>query len=154
MSFICDPGVCMFMRLFCYIFFFLSSTFMIALKMSCWYGFMTLFLKCEGLKCWLALKEFKSSGVDVVLVQVMHFYTGGSLKFVSKYFPTSFITSDPTGKPGVAILIAHCTLTPMEGLSSCSATTSSSFTLVNLYVLNSAQIDFLNESLGATQRYF
>lgn len=48
-------------------------------------------------KRWLALKEFRSSGADVIMIQEMHFKTDGSLKFASKSFPTSFLASDSTG---------------------------------------------------------
>lgn len=46
-------------------------------------------------KCWIALKEFKSSGTDVVMVQELHFRPegGGSFKFASKLFPTVFMAS-------------------------------------------------------------
>lgn len=56
-------------------------------------------------KRWLALQEFRISGVDVILVQEMHFRAGGSLKFASKNFPLSFLASNPSGKAGVAVLV-------------------------------------------------
>lgn len=56
-------------------------------------------------KRWLALKEFKSSKADVIMIQETHFKTNGTFKFASKQFPTAFIASDPTGKAGVAILL-------------------------------------------------
>lgn len=56
-------------------------------------------------KRWLALKEFKASGADVVMVQETHFRTGGSFKFASKMFPIAFMASDPSGKAEVAIFI-------------------------------------------------
>lgn len=52
-------------------------------------------------KRWLALKEFKSSAADVIMIQETHFRPGGSFK----YFPTAFMASDTSGKAGVAILI-------------------------------------------------
>lgn len=56
-------------------------------------------------KRWLALREFKSSKADVIMVQETHFKTNGTFKFASKQFPTAFIASDPSGKAGVAILL-------------------------------------------------
>lgn len=56
-------------------------------------------------KRWMALKEFRASGADVILVQEMHFWAGGSLKFASKHFSMSYLASDSSGKAGVAILI-------------------------------------------------
>lgn len=56
-------------------------------------------------KHWMALKEFRSSDTDVVMLQETHFHAGGSLKFASKFFATSYLASDSTGRAGVAVLI-------------------------------------------------
>lgn len=58
-------------------------------------------------KRWLALKEFKSSNADVIMVQETHFHAGGTSKFAFKQFPAAFVASDPSGNVGVAILIKH-----------------------------------------------
>lgn len=58
-------------------------------------------------KYWLVLKEFRSSNIDVVMVQEMHFRAEGSFKFSSKYFPTAFVAFDPSSKVGVVILFKH-----------------------------------------------
>lgn len=54
-------------------------------------------------KCWLALKEFKSSNAEVIMVQETYF-KAECLEFASKHVSTAFMTSDPSGKAGVAIL--------------------------------------------------
>lgn len=56
-------------------------------------------------KRWIALKDFKRSNADVVLIQETHFRAGGLMKFASKHFPNSYMASDTTSKAGVAILI-------------------------------------------------
>lgn len=52
----------------------------------------------EGLgsnrKHWLALKAFRSSNAEVIMVQETHFKAEGSFKFASKHFPTAFVVSD------------------------------------------------------------
>lgn len=97
-------------------------------------------------KRWIALKEFRSSGADVVIIQEKHFRAGGSLKFASKFFPVSYLASDSTGKAGVAILIKKSFLIRVKNSyanphGSFLVYMSSSFTLVNVY----SQIDFLNK---------
>lgn len=52
----------------------------------------------------MALKEFRASGADVILVQEAHFRAGSSLKFASKHFLLSYLAFDPSEKAGVAVL--------------------------------------------------
>lgn len=103
-------------------------------------------------KRWLALKEFRSSGANVVMLQETHFLCRGSMKFASKYFPSSYLSSDSTGKAEMAILIKKNFIRVKSAnidshgrfiILVCDYM-SSSFTLVNVYVPNSGQIDFLN----------
>lgn len=113
-------------------------------------------------KRWLALKEFKASKADIILVQETHFRPGGSLKFASKHFPTCFLASDPSGKAGVAILINR--LCPLRVTSShldpqgrfiilnCSFLTHS-LTIVNVYAPNSGQISFLSSPFDTLGKF-
>lgn len=105
-------------------------------------------------KRWMALKEFKSSGADVVMVQETHFRPGGSFKFSSKLFPTVYMASDPSGKAGVAILIKRSC--PLRVISSIldphgrfvlldCAHLNTPFTLANIYAPNQGQISFLTQ---------
>lgn len=114
-------------------------------------------------KRWLALKEFKASKADIILVQETHFRPGGSLKFASKHFPTSFLASDPSGKAGVAILINR--LCPLQIKSSyldphgrfiildCMYL-SQSLMIVNVYAPNSGQVHFLTAVFDILDTFF
>lgn len=109
---------------------------------------------------WIALKGFRSSGADIIMIQETHFPAGGTLKFASKYFPTSFLASDSSGKAGVAILIRKfCPIrvknihTDTHGwfiILDCDYM-SSSFTLVNIYAPNTGQVEFLNKVFDLPQ---
>lgn len=112
-------------------------------------------------KWWMALKEFRASGADVVMIQETHFRAGWSLKFASNFFPVSYLASDSTGKAGVAILIkksypikVKTTFADPHGrflVLDCDYM-SSSFTLVNIYAPNYGQIYFLNK-VSESPRY-
>lgn len=107
-------------------------------------------------KRWIALKEFKSSGADVVMVQETHFRLGGSFKFATKMFPTVFVASNPSGNAGVAILIKRSCPIRILALNldphgryvllNC-VHLNASFTLANVYAPNSGQIGFLTKGL-------
>lgn len=111
-------------------------------------------------KCWLALKEFRSSGADVVMLQETHFLAGGSLNFASNFFPSFYLAADSTGRAGVAILIkkscpirvktTHADTHGRFLILECDYM-SSSFTLVNIYLPNYGQIDFLNKVFKSPQ---
>lgn len=111
-------------------------------------------------KRWIALKEFRSSGADIVILQETHFQAGGSLKFASKFFPTSYLASNSTGKAGVAILITKSCPIRVKSthadphgrfiILDCDYM-SSPFTLVNLYAPNTGQVDFLDKVFGLPQ---
>lgn len=113
-------------------------------------------------KLWLALKEFKSSATDIILVQETNFRSGRSFKFTAKHFPVSFIASDPSGKAGVAILLkTSCFLRVKSSYMGphgryifldCDYL-SRSFTLVNIYAPNSGQIQFLTDVLWKLGKY-
>lgn len=114
-------------------------------------------------KWWLALKEFKSYGgrCDYGLGNTLLCW-GGALKFASKYFTTSYLASDPTGKAGIAILIRKSCPIQVKNthidphgrfiILDCDYI-SSSFILVNVYAPNNGQIKFLYETLEFTQHY-
>lgn len=105
-------------------------------------------------KRWVALKDFRSSGADVIMIQETHFRAGGSFKFASKSFPISYLASDSMGRMGVAILIkkgcpikiknTHADPHGRFLILDCDYM-NSSFTLVNLYAPNTGQVDFLNK---------
>lgn len=114
------------------------------------------FLTCnvKGLnsiqKWCLALKEFKSSKADVIMIQETHFRP---FKFARKCFPTDFMAFDPSGKAGVGILI-KCTCPLRVKFSYLDphgrfiildcAYFNHSLTLVNVNASNSGQIQFLS----------
>lgn len=108
----------------------------------------------------LYIWRWESSGKNVVMLQETHFRAGGTLKFASKFFPTSFLASDSTGKAGVAILIkkscpirvqkVHADPHGRYFILECGYMTSS-FTLVNLYAPNVGQVDFLNKVFDSLQ---
>lgn len=114
-------------------------------------------------KRWLALKEFKSSNADIILVQETHFRSGGFFKFAAKHFPVSFIASDPSGKAGVAILVRKsCPLRVKSSFTDprgryifldCDYL-SRSFTLINVYAPNSGQIQFLTDVFGKLGKFY
>lgn len=111
-------------------------------------------------KRWVALKEFRSSGADVIMIQETHFRAGGSFKFASKSFRISYFASYSTGKARVAILIKKGCLIKIKNthtdphgrflILDCDYM-NSSFTLVNLYAPNTGQIDFLNKLFDSSQ---
>lgn len=111
-------------------------------------------------KRWMALKDFRASGADIVMIQETHFRAGGSLKFASRFFPISYLASDSTGKAGVAILIRKaCPVKVRRShvdphgrflILECEYM-STSFTLVNLYAPNMGQIEFLNKLFDTPQ---
>lgn len=69
----------------------------------------------KGLNCiqkrWLALKDFRISGSDVAMVQETHFHAGGLIKFVSKYFPTSYLAFGPYKPPPLRPVTGILTIT-------------------------------------------
>lgn len=106
-------------------------------------------------KRWLALKEFRTSGADVILIQETHFHAGGSLRFTSNHFPVSYMALDSSGKAGIAVLIRHSC--PLQIQSSHLDPhgwyiilqyifLSSPLTLMNVYAPNSGQLNFLTET--------
>nr|ACO51943.1 LINE-1 reverse transcriptase homolog [Aquarana catesbeiana] len=113
-------------------------------------------------KRWQALKEFKSSKAEVIMVQETHFKPSGSFKFASRHFPIAYTASDPSGKVGVAILIKRTS--PIKILSSyldphgrfiflkCSHL-STSFSLINIYAPNVGQIGFLEKVFEKLQPF-
>ena len=111
-------------------------------------------------KRWQALKEFRSSGAEVIMVQETHFKPGGSFKFASKHFPVAHVASDPSGKAGVAILIKRsCPVRVIFSyldpngryvLLDCSHL-NTQFSLANVYAPNVGQIGFLSEVLEKLQ---
>lgn len=111
-------------------------------------------------KRWLALKEFRASGADVVMVQETHFRPGGSFKFASKLFPNTFVASDPSGKAGVAILFKNsCPIRVIDSkldpqgrfvILNC-VHLKTKLMIVNIYAPNSGQIGFLTKVLEEVQ---
>lgn len=55
----------------------------------------------------LALKDFRTFGVDMILIQETHFCAGGSLKYASKHFAVYYMASDSSGKAGIAMFVRH-----------------------------------------------
>lgn len=53
----------------------------------------------------LALREFRQSGADIILIQETHFNKEGSFAFASRYFPHIYLSSSTQKKAGVVILI-------------------------------------------------
>lgn len=113
-------------------------------------------------KRWLALKEFRASGADVILIQEMHFRAEGSLKFASKHFLVSYLASDSSGKAGVAVLvrlswplqIQSCHLDPPGRYIILQYVfMSSPLTLMNVYAPNSGQLKFLTEMFDLLKRF-
>lgn len=113
-------------------------------------------------KRWLALKGFRASGADVILIQETHFCAGGSFKFASKYFPVSYMATDSSGKAGVAVLIScSCPLqikfTHLDPhgryIILQSVFMSSPIMLMNVYAPNSGRIKFLTEAFELLQRF-
>lgn len=126
--------------------------------MSLWYIMALKVFSCnvKGLnaiqKRWIALKEFKSSKADVIMIQETNFRLGFFSKFASKHFPNTFVSSDPSGKARVAILIKHsrpiwirCSFLNPHGLYVLLSCThlNTSFNLANIYAPNSGHIGFL-----------
>lgn len=114
-------------------------------------------------KRWMALKEFRASGADVILVQETQFRAGGSLKFASRHFPVSFLASDPSGRAGGAILVKrscplqiksthldpHGRYIILEG-----SYLSNPMTIINVYAPNSGQFKFLTEVFERLHYYY
>ncbi|XP_068107367.1 alpha-protein kinase 2 isoform X1 [Hyperolius riggenbachi] len=108
----------------------------------------------------LALKQFRESEADIILVQETHFKRGGSFTFASKHFPVHYTASCPTGKGGVAILfkrdmnieVLSTKLDPKGRYIILKCKMGDlTFVLINLYAPNERQVAFISKVLAFWQ---
>lgn len=67
-------------------------------------------------KCSLALREFKRSAADIVLVQETHLDKSGNMAFSLKNFPQMYLASNPRQPAGWAILFKQGSLFQLQPL--------------------------------------